>query len=237
MGALWVKIQGSLIIVQKGFKMLFDGCTLGEDPGESHSGICNYVLSVLVTDPLRSNVSICQSDKYVSGSSGVPHTDKKMKQGTGPRGKGGTGGDGGKGGKGKTGKVGKTGKDRGRKGEMPPPEIPRHLGDDPKTVIGNKANTVRRCDQQGVTNGNSATDTYMVVGRRVVKFSDAIRIFPGKCIPSMMSTFQAPHNFRFCVCVDCKHNNPKIRARHSDFSTGAHDLPAGYEAKIKQLFV
>ena len=44
MGALWVKIQGNLIIAQNGFKTLFDGCTLGEDPRESHSGICNYVL-------------------------------------------------------------------------------------------------------------------------------------------------------------------------------------------------
>ena len=141
----------------------------------------------------------CQPDKYVSGSSGVPHTDKKRKQGPGPKGKGGTGGDGGRGGKGKTGKVGKTGKDgKGGKGKMSPPV------DDPKTIIGNKSDTVRRCDRQGVTTGTAATDTYMAVGRRVLKFSYALRMFPGKFIPAMMSTFHAPHNYRFSVCVDCK---------------------------------
>ena len=77
----------------------------------------------------------------------------------------------------------------------------------------------------------------MAVGRRVLKFSDALKMFPGKCIPSMMSTFEAPHNFRFSVCVDRKHSNPTIRAKHQDFHSSAHDLPAGYEAKIKQLFV
>ena len=34
------------------FKRLFDECTRGENPGESQSGICNYVLSVLSADPL-----------------------------------------------------------------------------------------------------------------------------------------------------------------------------------------
>ena len=33
-------------------KRLFDECTRGENPGESQSGICNYVLSVLSADPL-----------------------------------------------------------------------------------------------------------------------------------------------------------------------------------------
>ena len=168
MGALLVKIHGNLIV----------GSAI------TYYGACSR--------PSTNNVSICQYAKYGSGSSGVPHTDNKMNQETSPRGKEGTGGDGAKGGKGKTWKGGKTGKDRGGNGKMPPPEIPRHLGDDPKTVIGNHADTVQCCDRQGVTNGNAATDTYMAVGRRVVKFSDAIRMFPRKCIPSMMSTFNAP---------------------------------------------
>ena len=34
------------------FKRLLDECTRGENPGESQSMICNYVLSVLSADPL-----------------------------------------------------------------------------------------------------------------------------------------------------------------------------------------
>ena len=34
------------------FKRLLDGCTRGENPGEFLSGICDYVLSVLSADPL-----------------------------------------------------------------------------------------------------------------------------------------------------------------------------------------
>ena len=39
----------------------------------------------------------------------------------------------------------------------------RHLmlrgTDDPKTLVGNRSDTVRRCDRHGVTHGNAATDT------------------------------------------------------------------------------
>lgn len=93
------------------------------------------------------------------------YSNKKIKQGTGPTGKG---GEGGKGGKGKTGKTGKTGKlGKGGKGKMPPPtDDPM---DDPKTIIGNKSDSVRRCDQYGTTSGNAATDAHMAVGRRIYR--------------------------------------------------------------------
>ena len=124
---------------------------------------------------------------------------------------------------------------------MPPPDIPRHEKlkdtDHPKKLIGNNAHYVRRCDRQGVTHGNPTKNIYMAVGQRMLKFTDAVKMFPGKCISSMMSSFKAPHNYRFSVCVDHNHAKESISANHQDFKSYAHDLPAGYEAKIKQLFV
>jgi hypothetical protein len=77
----------------------------------------------------------------------------------------------------------------------------------------------------------------MAVGQRMLKFTDVVKMFPGKCISSMMSSFKAPHNYRFSLCEDHNHAKESIRAEHQDFKSYAHDLPAGYEAKIKQLFV
>ena len=164
--------------------------------------------------------------------------DKRHRQKDGPRGKGGAGGNGGKGDNGKTDRDHKNGKDRKGKGMMPPPDRPGPGNtDDPNKIIGNNASSVRRCDRQGVTHKNPTKDTYMAVGKRMLKYSDAVKMFPGKCISSMMSTFKAPHNFRFSVCLDHDHNRESIRKQHRDFKSHAHKFPAGYEATIKQLFV
>ena len=124
---------------------------------------------------------------------------------------------------------------------MPPPDIPRQKKlkdiDNPKKLIGNNARSVRRCDRQGVTHGNPTKDIYMAVGKRMLKYADVVKMFPGKYIPSMMSSFKAPHNFKFSVCVDQDHGKESIRAKHQDFKSYAHNLPAGYETGIKHLFV
>ena len=95
---------------------------------------------------------------------------------------------------------------------IPPPDIPRH--EKLKDTHGNNAHFVRRCDRQGVTHDNPTKDIYMAVGQRMLEFTDAVKMFPGKCISSMVSSFKTPHNYRVSVCVAHNHAKESIRAKH-----------------------